>query len=73
MCAIELRDMCKLPAIRQWPKEYDLCHTFLHVVRVRKHTDMRELHAFQKTHGVTDMLELHVKHEQFSHVRVFSD
>ena len=31
---------------RQWPEVYDLCHTFLHVARVRKHTAMRELHAF---------------------------
>ena len=31
---------------RQWPEVYDSCHTFLHVARVRKHTDMRELHAF---------------------------
>ena len=23
------------------------CHTFLYVARVRKHTDMRELHAFR--------------------------
>ena len=37
--------------VRQWPEVYDLRHTFLHVARVRKHTDMRELHAFQKTHG----------------------
>ena len=43
---------------RQWPEVYDLCHTFLHVARVRKHTDMRELHVFRV---------------QFSHVRVFSD
>ena len=32
--------------VRQWPEVYDLCHTFLHVARVRKHTDMPELHAF---------------------------
>ena len=32
--------------IRQWPEVYDLCHTFLHVELVRKHTDMIELHAF---------------------------
>ena len=43
---------------RQWPEVYDLCHTFLNVARVRKHTDMRELHVF---------------HVQFSHVLVFSD
>ena len=30
---------------RQWPEVYDLCHTFLHVARVRKHTDMRESRA----------------------------
>ena len=24
---------------RQWPEVYDSCHTFLHVARVRKHTD----------------------------------
>ena len=29
-------------SFRQWPEEYDSCHTFLHVARVRKHTDMRE-------------------------------
>ena len=28
---------------RQWPEVYDSCHSFLHVARVRKHTDMREL------------------------------
>ena len=28
-----------------WPEVYDLCHTFLHLALVRKHTDMRELHA----------------------------
>ena len=44
--------------IRQWPGVYDLCHTFLQFVRVRKHTDMPELHVFQV---------------QFSHVHVFSD
>ena len=32
---------------RQWPEVCDLCHTFLHVARVRKHTDMRELYAFR--------------------------
>ena len=41
---------------------YDSCHTFLHVARVRKHTDMRELHAFH-----TDMRELHAFRVQFSH------
>ena len=41
-----------------WAVVYDSCHTFLHVVRVRKHTDMRELHA---------------KSVQFSHVSVFSE
>ena len=30
---------------RQWFKVYDLCHAFLHVARVRKHTDMREFHG----------------------------
>ena len=53
---------CEQPHIplssRQWPEVYDLCHTFLHIVRVRKHTNMRELHA---------------KRVQCSHVRVFSD
>ena len=42
---------------RQWPEVHDLCHTFLHVARFRKHTDVRELHAF---------------FVQFSHIRVFS-
>ena len=27
---------------RQWPEVYDLCHTFLHVARVKKPTAMRE-------------------------------
>ena len=27
--------------VRQWPEVYDSCRTFLHVARVRKHTDMR--------------------------------
>ena len=40
------------------------CRTFLHVARVRKHTDMRELHA--KTHG-------HSRIARVSHGRVFSD
>ena len=31
---------------RQWPAVYDLCHTFLHVARVKTHKDMRELHTF---------------------------
>ena len=50
-------------ATRQWPEVYDLCHTFLHVARVRKHwhTDLRELHAFR------------VFRVQFSHIRVFSE
>ena len=43
---------------RQWPEVYDLCHTFLHVARVKKHTAVRESH---------------VKRVQFSNVRVFSD
>ena len=33
----------KVVGSRQWPKVYDLCHTFLHVARVRKHMDMQEL------------------------------
>ena len=35
-------------ATRQWPKVYDFCHTFLHVARVRKHTNMQELHSEKK-------------------------
>ena len=31
--------------IRQWPEVYDLCHTFLHVARVKKPTAMRESRA----------------------------
>ena len=27
--------------VRQWPKVYDLCHTFLHVARVKKPCDSR--------------------------------
>ena len=33
------------PSCRQWPEVYELCHTFLHVVRVKKSTAMRESHA----------------------------
>ena len=25
---------------RQWPEVYDLCHTFLHTVQVKEHTDI---------------------------------
>ena len=32
--------------VRQSPEVYDLCHTFFHVVQVKKHTAMRESHAF---------------------------
>ena len=32
---------------RQWPEA--LCHTFMHVVQVKKHTDMRESHAKHRT------------------------
>ena len=58
---------------RQWPEVYDLCHPFLHVALVRKHTAMRELHAKH-----TAMRELHAKHTvfkrvQFSYGSVFSD
>ena len=31
--------------IRQWPEVYDLCHTFLHVARVKKPRAMLESHA----------------------------
>ena len=31
--------------IRQLPEVYDLCHTFLHVARVKKPTAMQELRA----------------------------
>ena len=30
---------------------YQICRTFLHIARVKKHTYVRELHAIQKTHG----------------------
>ena len=53
--------------IRQCSKVYDLCHTFLHVELVRKHTAMRESHAFPA------MRESHAKRVLFSHCRVFSD
>ena len=33
------------PSCRQWPEVYELCHTFLNVVRVKKSTAMRESHA----------------------------
>ena len=47
-----------LPRDRGQCVRTQICRTFLHVVRVRKHTAMRESHA---------------KRVQFSHVRVFSD
>ena len=31
--------------VKQWLKIYDLCHTFLQVALVRKHTDMLELNT----------------------------
>ena len=37
-----------------------ICHTFLHVARVQKHTDMRKSHAFRVRFCV-----------RFLHVRVF--
>ena len=60
---------------RQWPKVYDLCHTFLHVARVRKLTDMLELHASQKTHGHARISRVSCNSHfvQFSYVCVFSD
>ena len=33
------------PHNRQWPEVYDLCHTFLHVERVKEPTAMRESRA----------------------------
>ena len=45
-------------SIRQFPEVYDLCHTFVHVARVKQHTDMRESQAFRV---------------RFAHVRVFCD
>ena len=30
---------------RQWPEVYGLCHTFLHVALVKKHSAMRETHV----------------------------
>ena len=48
---LKIRSDGKLNVIvysRQWPEVYDSCHTFLHVARVRKHTDMRELHVFRQ-------------------------
>ena len=46
--------------IRQWPKVYDSCHTFLHVALVRKHTNMRELHVFrvQFSHACNSRMSL---------------
>ena len=35
---------------RQWVQGFRFCSTFLHVARVRKHTGMWELHAFQFSH-----------------------
>ena len=32
-------------ATRQLPEVYGLCHTILHVARVKEHTAMRESHA----------------------------
>ena len=36
-------------ASRQWPEAYDSCHTFLHVARVKTHTDIRESHVFRNS------------------------
>ena len=60
---------------RQWPEVYDFCHTFLHVARVQKHTDMRESHAKplrESTHTHTQR-ESHAFRGRFLHVRVFFD
>ena len=46
----------KSVGFRQWPEVYDLCHTFCtlrETQRVRKHTDMRELHAKRATKSDT--------------------
>ena len=57
---------------KQWPKVYDLCHTFLHVVAValvKKNMAMRQSHAFH-----TAVQESHASHAfrvRFSHGRVF--
>ena len=51
-------------ASRKWPEVSDFVArcTFLHIARIRNHTDMRELYAFH-----TDMRELYA----FSHGPVF--
>ena len=49
-------------ADRQWPEVYDSCHIFLHVARVRKHTDMRE--------SLACTLRESLACPRFSHVRV---
>ena len=54
---------------RQWPEVYDLCHTFLHIARVRKHTAMRK----SRVRKHTAMLESHAFCVRFSHGPVFSD
>ena len=48
---VRLKSVClsSLAALlRQWPEVYDLCHTFLHVARVKKPTAMRESHAIAR-------------------------
>ena len=44
---MELVVNSKLVRARQWPEVYDLCHTLLHVARVKQHTAMRETHEFR--------------------------
>ena len=36
---------------RQWPRVYDLCHTFLDVALVKQHMPMRESHAKLESHA----------------------
>ena len=55
---------------RQWPKVYDLCHTFLYVARVKTHTDMRESHANACDSRMSVCV---LKRVRFSHVRVCFD
>ena len=53
---------------RQWPEVYDLCHTFLHVARVKNPRICENRTRFKKN---TDMREWHAFRVRFFHVRVY--
>ena len=63
-----------LADLRQWPEVYDLCHTFLHVVRVKNPTDMQETHAKRGSRARScEKRTRNTFRMCFSHVCVFFD